>query len=292
MVSIATFCRGQATNSFIEAARENDIEVDVIRERSRFDFSSLRQMREIVRARRPDIVQTHGVKSHFLMRFSGLPRHLPWIGFHHGYTAEDVKMRVYNRLDRLSLPAASGVVTVCLPFADELRRNGVSLSKITVLPNAIDTVEAPGAGEVGELRSRPGILPSEKILLSIGRFSAEKAQMDLIHGAALLHKTNPALPFRLVLCGDGPERVRLIEAISSLGLTDKCILPGYQGNVAPFYGLADIFVLPSHSEGSPNVLLEAMAYGVPIVATEWEEFPKWWSMGLPLCLCRLAIRKL
>src|SRR5438046_2403410 len=52
-MSIATFCRGRATNSFIEAARAADIEVDIIRERSRFDFGALRQMREIVRARRP-----------------------------------------------------------------------------------------------------------------------------------------------------------------------------------------------------------------------------------------------
>jgi glycosyltransferase involved in cell wall biosynthesis len=72
---------------------------------------------------------------------------------------------------------------------------------------------------------------------------------------------------QLLLAGDGPERRALEQFCSKLGLEDSVRFLGHQGNVRPLYGVADLFVLPSHSEGSPNVLLEAIDADVPIVAT-------------------------
>jgi glycosyltransferase involved in cell wall biosynthesis len=75
------------------------------------------------------------------------------------------------------------------------------------------------------------------------------------------------LPLRLVLVGEGPERPRIEELCRELNLTDFVTLAGQQDDINPYYGIADVFLLPSHSEGCPNVLLEAMAAGVPVVAT-------------------------
>jgi glycosyltransferase involved in cell wall biosynthesis len=174
-------------------------------------------------------------------------------------------MRLYNRLNRWSLPAADRVVTVCRPFADSLARAGVAEERIRVLPNSI--AEAPHATdeEIRDLRGRLGLNQKERVILSIGRFSREKAQADLIEAAAHLTRLHPDLAFRLVLVGDGPERQAVEQAAS--GLAGRVVCAGHQTNVRPYYAVADIFVLPSHSEGSPNVILEAMAAGVPIVAT-------------------------
>jgi glycosyltransferase involved in cell wall biosynthesis len=73
---------------------------------------------------------------------------------------------------------------------------------------------------------------------------------------------------RLVLVGDGPERAELTRQAQALGIADAVVFAGHVTNVNPYYAMASLFVLPSHSEGSPNVLLEALAAGVPIVATE------------------------
>jgi len=73
--------------------------------------------------------------------------------------------------------------------------------------------------------------------------------------------------YRLVLVGDGPEEETLRRQASKLGITERIVMPGFQRNVAPYYAMATIFALPSHSEGSPNVVLEAMSAGLPIVAT-------------------------
>jgi len=83
---------------------------------------------------------------------------------------------------------------------------------------------------------------------------------------ALLRASHPA-KVCLVVVGDGPERGALEQRSAALGLSDSVLFAGQRANVAPYYGIADLFVLPSHSEGSPNVLLEAMAAGLPIVST-------------------------
>lgn len=260
-VSIVTFVRqGQQQNAFIDTARKAGIRVDEIPESSAFDTGVIGALRKTIDALQPDIIQTHGVKSHFLMRMSGLPKRRRWIGFHHGYTAVDLKMKAYNQLDRWSLRKPRRVVTVCRPFAEELEAMGVNASRIDVLPNAIEpNVAAPE--KVEEMRARLGIRPGEKVLLTIGRLSQEKGQIDLI--AAV--KQVPDVAFRLVIAGEGPERPRLQQAAGPLG--DRVIFAGHLADVSPLYGLADMFVLPSYSEGSPNVLLEAMCVGLPIVAT-------------------------
>ena len=99
-------------------------------------------LRRIVEQRAPNIVQTHNVKSHFLMRQSGLWRRQPWVAFHHGYTTTDLKMRVYNQLDRWSLRAAHCIITVSHAFARELARAGVPPERICVLHNSVSAGRA------------------------------------------------------------------------------------------------------------------------------------------------------
>ncbi len=78
----------------------------------------------------------------------------------------------------------------------------------------------------------------------------------------------PGLPrHRFVLVGDGPEEANLRSQAASLGVEDRIVWPGFQANVTPYYAASNLFALPSHSEGSPNVILEAMSAGLPIAAT-------------------------
>jgi len=149
-ISILTFNRSQQSNPFLDAARSAGLEADVIDERFRFDPGVMGQLTALLQRRSPDIVQTHGVKAHFLVRAGGLARRYPWIAFHHGYTAEDLKMRLYNQLDRWSLPGADRVVTVCTPFAEALARRGVPPSN---QPRLADRRRSTRCG--GGWKSRP-----------------------------------------------------------------------------------------------------------------------------------------
>jgi glycosyltransferase involved in cell wall biosynthesis len=269
--SVITFDRRSQTelpNEFARATRASEIEIDVIAERRRFDLSVIPALRSIVEQRQPDIVVTHSVKSHFLMWRSRLWQRYPWIAFHHGYTTTDRKMRVYNRLDRWSLPKADLVATVCQAFARELASsNGLPLERFFVQHNAIRREPEPSAADVEMVRKRLGLDENERVIISIGRLSKEKAQADLISAFNRLGESHPEINAKLVIAGDGPEFERLRSAAQASRHGERIVFAGQMSNVQPFYSIADVFVLPSHSEGSPNVVLEAMAANVPVVAT-------------------------
>jgi glycosyltransferase involved in cell wall biosynthesis len=218
-------------------------------------------LRHLVDARRPHIIETHHVKSHCLVALSGLWRRHTWVAFHHGYTQTDLKVRAYNHVDRWSLRRAAHVVTTNEPFGEQLVERGVDAARITVLHNGVRQVTAAEPA-VHALRQALGLRRSQPVVLAIGRLSREKGQCHLIRAAALWRGGA-----RLVIVGDGPDRASLEGLARDLGLGDTVIFAGLTQHVAPFYALADVFVLPSLSEGSPNVLLEAMASGLPVVAT-------------------------
>ena len=266
-LSVVAFQRPSApADRFLAALEAAGIPVHVIHEDRAGDPRVLSRLRAVVAAVRPDIIQSHHSKSHFLVRLAGLPRRARWIAFHHGFTARDRKDRFYNRIGRWALRAAPRVVTVCRAFADDLAAAGVHPDRISVRHNMVEPFTPPPPGELTALRARLGIPPAARILLAVGRLSAEKGHIDLIEAMALLRGA-ATLDVRLVIAGDGPERSALERRCTELNLLGVVSFAGHQANLAPYYGMADIFVLPSHSEGSPNVLLEAMAAGLPIVST-------------------------
>jgi glycosyltransferase involved in cell wall biosynthesis len=263
-VTLITFRRpGQpASDDFLEAARAREIPCEVVIQRKAYS-SVTGQLRLFVDRLKPDLVQTHSVKSNFWFALSGLAKRVPWVAYHHGYTKPTKTQEFYNRLDRLSLRKARALITVTPAFVLELEAAGVPAERISIVPNSIRTNWAASATpeKVTALRSQIAA-PGAKIVLAVGRLSKEKAHADLVEALALLSD----IPVHMVLVGEGPEYDALIclAANRHVPLT----MAGHISDVAPYFALADVFILPSHSEGSPNVLLEAMAAALPIVATD------------------------
>lgn len=275
-IAIATFHRGKGlpSNDFTVACNRAGLKVHVVRERFIYDPATILSVRNLVGACQPDIVQTHGVKSHFLLLLTRAYRRSHWIAFHHGYTWSDTKVRLYNQLDRLSLPESSKVVTVCQAFASGLTRIGVPRERIAIQHNSVNLFLPASAEVVARLRQSLRIPPDAKMLLNVGRLSREKGQAELIEALAILRRQHSDRELRLVMVGDGPERKRLERMASAMGLSDWVTFTSYQSDVSPYYSGADLVVLSSQTEGSPNVLLEAMAAGLPIVATRVGGIPE------------------
>ena len=270
--TIATFTRDSSDNQFtravLDAASQHEgIALETIPERGPFDPETIRALRALAARVRPDIIQTHAVKSHFLNRLAGLPGIAPWVAFHHGYTWPTLKARAYNQLDRLSLRSAKKVLTVSVPFRDQLAAFGVRPERIEIIHNAIPAgwgAQACRPEEAEALRARAGIDPGRKVILIVGRLSREKDHLTLLEAVNRLRAT--VMP-HLVIVGEGPERSRIEARMRQLGLGSYVTFTGQQNSAEPWYGIADVAVLSSLSEGSPNALLEAMATNVPIVAT-------------------------
>jgi glycosyltransferase involved in cell wall biosynthesis len=259
--TVATFIRGRESNIFTETARSSGVQVHVLRERGLADRAVLKDLAALVSRQKPDVIQTHAVKSHFLARLAGLPKSAPWIAFHHGYTWPTFRARAYNQLDRWSLRAASKVLTVSIPFRDELASKGVNPDRIEIVHNAI----RPDWGT-----AKPAAAPDRKTILIVGRLSREKDHLTLLRAVERIRDLNP----HLVIVGEGPERARIEREIKQLGLSGQVTLTGHQPSAEPYYGAANLAVLSSLSEGSPNALLEAMAAGVPVVATNVGGIPE------------------
>ncbi len=267
-VSMLAFSRTQRDPDLVTSLRDEGFVVDVVRERRRFDFGVLPQLHAIVERRQPHVLWTHGAKMHFLVRMAGLQRRQAWAAFHHGYTATSLAWRLFGQLDRWSLHGADAVMTPCDAFASDLnarigiRRERLSVHRSPIAARSSSNSRASGDG----LRRKLGLPPEARVVLSVGRLSREKGHDDLIR--AMVHvKRMTAFQTVLLIVGDGPERARLEGLCARLGLAEEVRLVGYQRDVTAYYEAADVFALTSHSEGSPNVLLEAMDAEVPIVAT-------------------------
>jgi glycosyltransferase involved in cell wall biosynthesis len=267
-VELAVFWRPGDSSVLVDAAAAAEVTVHRIPEKGRFDRSVMPALADLLRRLRPDVLQSHAVKSHFLVRYSGLHRRYPWVAFQHGYTATDLRNTLYNQLDRWSLRAAQRVVVVSGQFRDRLVRQWVPRERIAVIHNAIDPRWAAAARHpeaAAALRAKLGIAADEKVLLIAARLSKEKDHTTLLRALADLRAKYREAP-RLIVLGDGPERSHIDAAIASLGLTGQVILPGWEPS-EPYYGIADVAVLSSVVEGSPNAVLEAIGGGVPVVAT-------------------------
>jgi len=267
-MTIVTYVRGDVrTNAFIDAAQAAKLPVELIREKGALDLSAIDQLGAISRRVQPAIVQSHNVKSHLFVRMLGLQHEVPWIAFSHGYTATDLKDRLYNQADRLSLRRAFRAVTVCEPFARRMQSFGVEAGRIRIQHNSVPAFRQPDHSEIEQVRE--GLqLGDSRAFICVGRLSFEKGHADLMRAMSLLAKRSSEIRnYTLVIVGDGPERKSLEAVAKQNGIDGMVRFAGHQANIRPYLAIADFLVLPSHSEGSPNVILEAMAAGLPVAAT-------------------------
>jgi glycosyltransferase involved in cell wall biosynthesis len=224
-----------------------------------FDLSLMSITANTLREWHPDIVQTHNYRTTvlaYLMRRAGAA--WLWIAFFHGATSENLKVRFYHRIDRMLLPRADRLVVM-----SEQHRGmfGSARDRVHVIHNAvIPFSECKSPLSLQHLR-RHG-LPMVGV---IGRLSSEKG-IDVLLDAVASCFAN-GIPISVIIAGDGPERYSLQTQATTLGLAAHVHFLGTVDNLPALYSQLDLVVLPSRSEGLPNVLLEALAADVPVVAT-------------------------
>lgn len=254
----------QPTRAVTEAVRRG-FHVEVLTQAGRYDAGLLIQTANAIRKHHPTVLQSHGYKSALLAWICGCLYRIPWVAFSHGYTSENRRISVYNRLDTWLLRRADAVVAMSKSMADQLAATGVAVDRIHVIHNAIDPAEYAVDASGSLWRRRWGISQDAFVLGVIGRLSSEKGQqifLKAFHGVVARAEN-----CRAVLIGDGSEKERLVHLVRSLDLADRVLFTGHDPHIEDVYPALDLVVIPSLTEGLPNVLLEALLYRKPIVAT-------------------------
>ena len=246
-------------------------------DRGFWDLGIISEMLSICRRERVRIWHGHDYKSNAL----GLLLRRFWpmklITTVHGWVHHTQRTPLYYRIDRLCLPRYDLVLCVSPDLHEQALACGVAPERCVLIENAIDTEEFRRRTSVAESKRRLG-LPAERFLIgSVGRLSAEKGFDILIRSLDRLLRNGRDIG--LVIVGEGDEEARLRGLIAELGHDERVRLLGYRPDVPAIYQALDVFALSSHREGLPNVLLEAMAFEVPVVATSIAGIPKLISDG-------------
>jgi glycosyltransferase involved in cell wall biosynthesis len=261
-----SFAESGRCRAFVEEARRQGVEARALDHDTPHLHRAVREVTETLRRARTDVLCCHGYKANLLGRLAARRCRVPAVAVARGWTGESLRVRLYERLDRWNLRWMDCVVCVSEGQAAKVRRAGVPAERVTVIRNAVcaerfERVD-PARRQVME-RMFPR--PPRRIVGAAGRLSPEKGFGVLVEAAAHAVRTDPSLGF--VHFGEGPLRDEVARRIAALGLSDRFILAGYRRDLDEFMPFFDLLVLPSFTEGMPNVVLEASAAGVPVVAT-------------------------
>jgi len=229
-----------------------------------FDFGTIRQLTRIIRERKVDLLVTHGYKPNLLGRIASWIERIPTVAVSRGWTYESRRVRFYEFLDRIFLRLADAVVAVSEGQRQKILACGVNPDKVQVIHNAIDLATYPGPAEIS-VRVELGIPQNAILVATAGRLSPEKNHLGLVEAARMVLAKMPDVYF--VVFGEGFMRPELEKAVVDAGIGHRFFLPGFRSDVRSLLHEIDIFVLPSHTEGLPNVVLEAFACCKPVVAT-------------------------
>ncbi|MEZ5960106.1 MAG: glycosyltransferase [Hyphomonadaceae bacterium] len=170
----------------------------------------------------------------------------------------DARGAISRALVRTLYPRADRVICVSEGLFDDLRTNfRVPEEKLIAIPNPVDVDAIRGLA-----KESPPVAIGEPYIMAAGRLVPSKG-FDVLIRAYAAASVRP----KLVIAGAGELREQLIALAHECGVADRVVFPGYLPNPYPLIAAADLFVLSSSAEGFPNALVEAMALGVPVIAT-------------------------
>jgi glycosyltransferase involved in cell wall biosynthesis len=231
---------------------------------------------ELIEKRQPGVLLSAGNHFHFAAglayRLAGSPSSVRFIGRASNATPrlgrqDNLLGTVANRLDAVKYNGMHQIVAVSRELADDLiLRLRIPSERVSVIPNGIDVAQIArlAAEPLDDHWFTPDAPP---VIISAGRLSKQKNYPLLIEAFARVRRQRPA---RLIVLGEGTRAAGdlLLRQARRLGVADDVRLPGYEPNPMRYFARARVFVLSSLWEGASNVLLEALACGCPVIATD------------------------
>ena len=232
------------------------------------DVRAFRELSQVIRRGQYDIVHTHISKSGLLGRYAARRAGVPAIAHtYHGMASEitgrGVRPAILRRCERACARFTDARISISERIVEQVAEAGISeADQIHVIHNGIDLTHFCPASDT----ERPDALPPGPVIGTVGSLTPEKSTIDLLRAAA---KVAPQIDdVQICIVGDGALRQDLEQQAQILKIADRTLFTGAVDDVRPWLAAFDVFVLPSRSEGLPGALIEAMAMGCPVVATD------------------------
>ena len=231
--------------------------------RGRFDVSTVFALRRYIKNHDIDIIHSHKYKTNLYAFLANIGVRKKLVSTCHNWLGDSFSMRFYAWLDKRVLRHFDMVVGVSEEIRKELRRH-MSPAKVMKVGNGVDIRKYTRTLGNAEAKRQLGI-GSKYVIGFVGRLSPEKAIDNLLRAVSGLVKEG--LDVSALIVGDGELDAALKQEARGLQISDRVIFTGNRSDTPQLYSAMDVFVLPSQQEAFPMVLIEAMACGVPVVAT-------------------------
>lgn len=236
------------------------------------DLLALWRLTKFIKNGKYAIVHTHSSKAGILGRWAAKLAGTPIIvhtvhGWGHTPRQHPLVQKMFIRLEKLTLPITDRLIVVSPRDIEKGVQAGIgSPADFTLIRSGIE-LDRFGHPQryAADMRAELGIPPHASVVGTVTRLSPQKAPLDFVRAAAIIGKKMPTCYF--VMVGDGPLRMAVEELATELGIAERLILTGLRRDVPELMATFDIFGLSSLWEGLPRVLPQAMATGLPIVAT-------------------------
>ncbi|MEW5803019.1 MAG: glycosyltransferase [bacterium] len=264
---VASFIEGNNPNEILDYAKNLGLEHVGITLSQSLDLGAFWKLYHLLRKGEIDLLCTHGYKSTILGWLACRRVKVPVLVFSRGYTGENRKVAFFEWLERRILGRVDGLVCVSEGQLRKLESFGIQNRRSWIVHNAItskrkDTEQTNALRK--EVAKRLAIPDEGTMIVSAGRLSPEKGHRFLLDAVKILERKADNTCF--IFCGEGACRESLENQAKRLGIEEKCRFVGFRRDLDEIFSVMDFMVLPSLTEGLPNVILEAFACARPVVA--------------------------
>ncbi|WP_417384077.1 glycosyltransferase [Gimesia sp.] len=250
--------------------RQHEIPVTILNKRFRFDPLAYRALKKTIQKQQPDILHTwlFAANSYGRMAVKRLAttQKVPKVIVSER-CVDSWKSNWQHNVDRRLLPQTSLLVGNSQSVVDFYEEKGVPASILRVVRNGIPIPEMTPSETIRQELFQQLDLPADARLMAfVGRLARQKRIEDLLWTLQLLRQMNDKII--LLLIGEGPERARLEQLAHKYTVTPNVRFLGHRADAKQLFPLFDLFLLASDFEGQSNSLMEAMSYGIPVIASD------------------------
>ena len=266
---VCSFLEGRPKNELLDHAARLNLKTATLYTGSAYNPFVVLELARLLKQEKPDLIVAHGYRPLILSILLKPFYKVPIIVYSRGFTAENLKIRLYGKLYRTTMRLSDLILAVSEGHKRILRDYGLASDKIQVIHNAVsvDAFQNSKMVDQGKEVFRKLNVPDESALVvSAGRLSPEKGHRYLVEAIGMLQGSSNKTHF--VFCGEGPCQKELEKQSKDLGISGICHFVGFRRDLKEIFQAMDLMVLPSLTEGLPNVVLEAFACAKPVVATD------------------------